>query len=119
MFKLQHCAMRLETMDEEEREEEDAVVASDARPASSVEITNSRRRAVILQRRRARRRRRGPRRGQSRIESKEDLVLPKRPPLLARLMEEERKIMCGQRSKLMISRMIYTFYHDGVTLPER
>ena len=100
MFKLQHRAMRLETMDEEEREEEDAVVASDGKgAASSVEITELEEAAAGANSNAAELGGGGAGRvGASlKIESKEDLVLPKRPPLLlARLMEEERKIMCGQ-----------------------
>lgn len=100
MFKLQHRAMRLETMDEEEREEEDAVVASDGKgAASSVEITELEEAAAGANSNAAELGGGGAGRvGASlTIESKEDLVLPKRPPLLlARLMEEERKIMCGQ-----------------------
>ena len=100
MFKLQHRAMRLETMDEEEREEEDAVVASDGKgAASSVEITELEEAAAGANSNAAEVGGGGAGRvGASlKIESKEDLVLPKRPPLLlARLMEEERKIMCGQ-----------------------
>ena len=100
MFKLQHRAMRLETMDEEEREEEDAVVASDGKSAaSSVEITELEEAAAGANSNAAELGGGGAGRvGASlTIESKEDLVLPKRPPLLlARLMEEERKIMCGQ-----------------------
>ena len=100
MFKLQHRAMRLETMDEEEREEEDAVVASGGKgAASSVEITELEEAAAGANSNAAELGGGGAGRvGASlTIESKEDLVLPKRPPLLlARLMEEERKIMCGQ-----------------------
>ena len=100
MFKLQHRAMRLETMDEDEREEEDAVVASDGKgAASSVEITELEEAAAGANSNAAELGGGGAGRvGASlTIESKEDLVLPKRPPLLlARLMEEERKIMCGQ-----------------------
>mmetsp|Transcript_13594 Transcript_13594/g.53642 ORF Transcript_13594/g.53642 Transcript_13594/m.53642 type:complete len:664 (+) Transcript_13594:2210-4201(+) len=100
MFKLQHRAMRLETMDEDEREEEDAVVASDGKgAASSVEITELEEAAAGANSNAVELGGGGAGRvGASlKIESKEDLVLPKRPPLLlARLMEEERKIMCGQ-----------------------
>ena len=100
MFKLQHRAMRLETMDEDERDEEDAVVASDGKgAASSVEITELEEAAAGANSNAVELGGGGAGRvGASlKIESKEDLVLPKRPPLLlARLMEEERKIMCGQ-----------------------
>ena len=85
MFKLQHRAMRLETMEEEEREEEDAVVASDGKgAASSVEITELEEAAAGANSTAAELGGGGAGRvGASlKIESKEDLVLPKRPPLL-------------------------------------
>jgi DNA-directed RNA polymerase III subunit RPC1 len=99
MFKLRDRAMRLETLDEDE----EAAAAMDEgvdAAKNSVQITEleeaaagANSNAVEL----------GGGGGAGRvaaglkIESEKELILPKRPPLLlAALMEEERKIMCGK-----------------------